>query len=75
MDEWIRAWSDAQSVSDVTWATYQSHIRNHILPRWSGTALGDITRIAAKGWVNKKLRPNMADKSARHPRTVLHDPW
>lgn len=64
-DEWIRAWSDAHRVADITWATYDSHIRNHILPRWSGTALGDIQRIAVKGWVNKTLRPNMADKSAQ----------
>jgi integrase len=65
IDEWIRAWSDAHRVADVTWATYDSHIRNHILPRWSGTALGDIARIAVKGWVNKTLRPNLADKSVQ----------
>lgn len=65
IDEWIRQWSDAHRVANVTWATYDSHIRNHILPRWSGTALGDIQRIAVKGWVNRTLRPNMADKSAQ----------
>jgi integrase len=65
IDEWIRQWSDAHRVADVTWATYDSHIRNHILPRWSGSAVGDIARIAVKGWVNKTLRPNMADKSAQ----------
>jgi hypothetical protein len=65
IDEWIRSWSDAHRVADITWATYDSHIRNHILPRWSGTAIGDIARIAVKGWVNKTLRENMADKSAQ----------
>lgn len=65
IDEWIRASSDAHRVADITWATYDSHIRNHILRRWSGTTLGDIARIAVKGWVNKKLRPNMAEKSAQ----------
>ncbi|MEV5301122.1 tyrosine-type recombinase/integrase [Amycolatopsis methanolica] len=65
IDEWIRAWSDAHHAADVTLATYDSHIRNHILPRWSGTALGDIARIEVKGWVNKKLRPNLADKTVR----------
>lgn len=64
IDEWIRSWSDAHRVADITWATYDSHIRNHILPRWSGSTVGDIQRIAVKGWVNKTLRPNMADKSA-----------
>lgn len=65
IDEWIRVWSDAHHVADVTAATYDSHIRNHILPRWSGTALGDIARIAVKGWVNKKLRTRLSDKSAK----------
>jgi integrase len=65
IDEWIRAWTDAQHVTGGTWAKYDSHIRNHILARWSGTALGDITRIKVKGWVNKTLRANMADKTAQ----------
>jgi hypothetical protein len=65
IDEWIRSWSEAHRVADITWATYDSHIRNHILPRWSGVALGDIARIAVKGWVNKTLRPTMADKSGQ----------
>ncbi|MTD56586.1 site-specific integrase [Amycolatopsis pithecellobii] len=61
IDEWIRQWSDAHRVADITWATYDSHI----LPRWSGTSLGDIKRMGVKGWVNKTLRPNTADKSAQ----------
>lgn len=65
IDEWIQVWSEANHVSDTTWTTYESHIRNHILPRWSGTAIGDIKRIMVKGWVNKTLRKNLADRSVR----------
>ena len=65
IDDWIRAWGDAHRVADITQVTYDSHIRNHILPRWSGTALGDIKRIAVKAWVNKRLRTDLADKSAQ----------
>ena len=54
-----------QNVTSGTWAKYESHIRNHILTRWSGTAVGDITRIKVKGWVNKILRPNMSDDTAQ----------
>ncbi|MFD4636992.1 tyrosine-type recombinase/integrase [Lentzea sp. NPDC058436] len=65
IDEWIRQWSDAQNVKLKTWETYDSQLRNHILPFWSGTALGDIQRIRVKGWVNKTLRAKLADTSAR----------
>ncbi len=65
IDEWIRSWTAAHFVSGITSATYDSHIRNHILPRWSGTALGDIQRIAVKGWVNNQLRRRLADKSCQ----------
>jgi integrase len=65
IDEWIRAWTDAQHLTGGTWAKYDSHIRNHILTRWSGTTVGDITRINVKGWVNKTLRANLADKTTQ----------
>ena len=65
IDEWIRNWSQAHYVTDTTRATYDSHIRNHILPRWSGTAVGDIARIAVKGWVNNQLRRTLSDKSCQ----------
>jgi hypothetical protein len=42
IDQWIRTWTDAHHVSDTTWTKYDSPIRNHILPRWTDTALGDI---------------------------------
>jgi hypothetical protein len=65
IDEWIRNWSQAHYVTDTTRATYDSHIRNHILPRWSGTAVGDIMRIAVKDWVNNQLRRTLSDKSCQ----------
>lgn len=65
IDEWIRAWSDAHHVSSTTWATYDSHIRNHILPRWSGTALGDIQRMQVKGWVNKPSARSLATRPSK----------
>jgi hypothetical protein len=75
IDEWIRSWSDAHGVTAMTWSTYSSHIRNHILPQWSGTAIGDIARIKVKGWVNNTL-PGEARGQERegHPRAVLADP-
>jgi hypothetical protein len=61
----IRSWSDAHGVTAMTWSTCRSHIRNHILRRWSGTAIGDIARIKVKDQVNNMLRRNLADKSAK----------
>ena len=65
IDEWIRTWAAAHYVTATTRATYDSHIRNHILPRWSGSAVGDIQRMAVKGWVNTQLRRTLSDKSCQ----------
>jgi hypothetical protein len=48
VDQWIRTWLQAQRVSGNTWQTYDSHIRNHILPQWTDSELGEISRIRAK---------------------------
>lgn len=61
--EWIREWSQAHHVGEAARATYGCHIRNHILPEWGGTALGDIRRIEVKGWANRTLRATLADRS------------
>lgn len=58
--EWVRQWSDAHDVSEGTWAKYDSHLRNHILPRFADEGLGAISRIVVKGWV-KKLRGSLAE--------------
>jgi integrase len=58
--EWIRRWSDAHEVGAATWAKYDSHLRNHILPRFGGMALGEVNRMTVKGWV-KRLRRSLAE--------------
>ncbi|MGH3761936.1 tyrosine-type recombinase/integrase [Actinophytocola sp.] len=58
--EWVRQWSDAHEVGAGTWAKYDSHLRNHILPRFGDLALGEVTRMAVKAWV-KSLRRSLAE--------------
>jgi integrase len=60
--EWVKAWSDAHDVSPITWNTYDSHLRNHILPRFADMALGEVQRMTVKTWV-KTLRDTLAEKS------------
>lgn len=64
MGEWIRQWSDAHDVGVGTWAKYDSHLRNHILPRFGAMALGEVNRLAVKAWV-KSLRRSLADRRSR----------
>ncbi|WP_156754316.1 tyrosine-type recombinase/integrase [Actinokineospora pegani] len=59
---WVLAWSEATDVSESSWAKYDSHLRNHILPRFGDTPLNQISRIVVKGWV-KKLRRGLADNT------------
>src|SRR5689334_641929 len=49
--EWVRRWSDAHDVGLGTWAKYDSHLRNHILPRFGEVELGEIGRMTVKAWV------------------------
>ncbi|MFB9902853.1 hypothetical protein [Allokutzneria oryzae] len=70
VDAWIGEWSEAHDVSEGTWAEYNSHLRNHVLPRFTDVALGEVTRIAAKGWV-KKLRRSLAESTVRDVVTLF----
>lgn len=68
--DWVQQWSDAHDVSAGTWAKYDSHLRNHILPRFAEAALGDVKRIVVKGWV-KTLRRSLAESSVGDVVTLL----
>ncbi|MFB9902899.1 hypothetical protein [Allokutzneria oryzae] len=59
-------------MSEGTWAKYNSHLENHILPRFTDVALGEVTRIVVKGWV-KKLRRTLAESTVRDVVAVLDD--
>lgn len=48
--DWVARWVQAHDVSGVTQATYDSHLRNHILPRFAGTELGELSRMVIKAW-------------------------
>ncbi|QFZ18528.1 site-specific integrase [Saccharothrix syringae] len=62
LGEWVRQWLDAHHVSSVTWNTYNSHLRNHILPRFAETELGDLSRMVIKTWA-KTLRRSLGERS------------
>jgi len=68
--EWVEVWSDAHDVSPGTWAKYQSHLRNHILPRFGDDAVADISRMAVKAWV-KALRRKLAEPTVADVVTLL----
>ena len=44
----MKVWSQAHDVSPITWKTYDSHLRNHILPRFADMPLGDVQRMWSK---------------------------
>lgn len=57
--EWVARWTEAHDVGRGTWAKYDSHLRNHILPRFGEMGLGEITRMMVKAWA-KSLRRTLA---------------
>jgi integrase len=62
LGEWVEVWSQALNVSAITWNTYQSHLRNHILPRFADMPLSQIQRMTVKAWV-KTLRGTLSERS------------
>ncbi|MBE1463814.1 integrase [Kibdelosporangium phytohabitans] len=70
LGEWVTTWSAAHDVSEGTWAKYNSHLANHILPKFGDTAIGDIQRLAVKGWV-KSLRRTLAEATVADVVTIL----
>jgi hypothetical protein len=60
LGEWVGVWCEAHDVGHGTWVKYQSHLRNHILPRFGDTPIGEINRMAIKAWV-KALRRSLAE--------------
>jgi integrase len=68
--EWVRQWSDAHDVSAGTWAKYDSHMRNHILPRFGEMGLGEVSRMVVKAWV-KSLRRSLAEPTVMDVVTLL----
>ena len=60
--EWVSRWVEAHDVSGVTAATYDSHLRNHILPRFATTELGELSRLVIKAWA-KTLRRSLSERS------------
>jgi integrase len=70
LEDWVHSWSDAHDVSDGTWAKYQSHLRNHILPRFGTSTLAEINRMAIKAWI-KTLRHTLAESTVADVATLL----
>lgn len=68
--DWVAQWSEAHDVAPGTWAKYQSHLRNHILPRFGETPLAGINRLALKSWV-KTLRRRLAEPTIADVVTLL----
>src|SRR4051812_5900255 len=48
LEQWVTIWEQGHEAARAKRATYHSHPRNHILPRFGDTPLNKITRQAAK---------------------------
>ena len=60
--EWVAVWREGLAAGPMTRATYESHLRTHILPRFGGVPLNGITRMAVKTWANQ-LRTSKAQRT------------
>lgn len=51
--EWVLEWWDAQDLDKRTLENYQGIIKNHILPKWGTTEIGDISNIKVLTWLKE----------------------
>jgi hypothetical protein len=56
---WAARWIETLDVETRTEENYRAYLRNHILPRWGTTSLGEITALAVNAWI-KALRQRYA---------------
>ncbi|WP_037273662.1 N-terminal phage integrase SAM-like domain-containing protein [Kibdelosporangium aridum] len=71
LGDWVQTWADAHDVSPGTWAKYNCHLDNNILPKFGTTPIAEIKRITIKAWV-KTLRPKLADATVADVITLLY---
>lgn len=56
---WAVRWVPTLDVETRTEENYLAYLRNHILPRWQTTPLGEISALAVTSW-RKDLRKHLA---------------
>jgi integrase len=61
--QWARSWCESLDVAPATYAQYASLINNHILARWSSTALNELSGTAINVWASSLRRSGYADST------------
>ncbi len=75
--DWAAEWMGGLHVKPKTEVSYESSLRNHVLPVFEGRAVGSITYRDAKQFVadlaNKGLAPGTIDEARKILRMVLQE--
>jgi integrase len=70
LTQWVAIWRQSHEAGPAKWATYDSCLRNHILPRFGDTPLNKITRQHAKVFV-KDLKQHLAERTTADVMSLL----
>src|SRR3954466_4900125 len=68
--EWVTIWEAGHEAGPAKRATYNSYLRNHILPRFGDTPINKITRQDAKVFV-KHLKQRLAERTVADVMSLL----
>jgi len=70
--EWAPAWLAAQAqLKPTTRSRYQGILNTHVLPRWGGMRLADVSHAQVQGWVAQLGHGGLAPASVRKTFRVL----
>ncbi|AUH69682.1 putative integrase [Gordonia sihwensis NBRC 108236] len=53
--EWSTVWMQRRKVEESTRRRDQGRVDTHLIPKWGGMRLSEITRVQAQGWVDDDL--------------------
>src|SRR5205823_3904649 len=67
---WAGRWVETLDVETRTEENYRASLRNHILPRWGTTSLGEITALAVTAWIKPLRQHHAASTSAAAPSPI-----
>lgn len=69
--QWVELWKKGRVVEAATAAKNESHLKNHVLPRWKNIRLDGISHTEVQAWVADMQRRKVGAETVRQCHSLL----